>query len=210
MIDTILTEESNLKALEISNTILEKTFHHHYHILYDLRTLLGEDKKTYVEIGTYAGGSASLVSSHPYQTESYSIDIGYPINPEIPKANVQKYKNKDNDWTYILGDSQKVETLNKLKTYVDGIDILFIDGDHSANGVNIDFNLYSPLVKSGGYLWFDDYLDFKYSPQVKPAVDNIVNEIDKNVWEVIGMIPNKYGSKPKEKENLNGFLLRRK
>ena len=91
MIDNLLTEESNLKVLNISNTMENMTFHHHYHILYDLRTLMGPHKKVYVEIGAYAGGSASLIASHPYQTECYSIDLGQPINPEVSKRNVERF-----------------------------------------------------------------------------------------------------------------------
>ena len=53
MIDNLLTEESNLKVLNISNTMENMTFHHHYHILYDLRTLMGPHKK--VSFFTYAG-----------------------------------------------------------------------------------------------------------------------------------------------------------
>lgn len=209
MIESILTEESNLKVLNISDTMENKTFHHHYHILYDLRTLLGPHKRVYVEIGAYAGGSASLVTSHPYPTECYSIDLGQPINPEIPKRNVEKFKNPNNSWEYIQGNSQLPATVNKLRDMVDGIDLLFIDGDHSSRGVRVDFNLYAPMVNKGGYLWFDDYLDFKHSPDVKPTVDEIVKNINTDIWEVIGLIPNKFGSKPKEKEHLNGFLLKK-
>lgn len=39
---------------------------------------------------------------------------------------------------------------------------------------------------------FDDYLDYKHSPEVKQAVDDIVNEIKlkKLPYEVIGSLPN--------------------
>jgi hypothetical protein len=46
-------------------------------------------------------------------------------------------------------------------------------------------------------------------PDVKPTVDDIVKNINTDVWEVIGLVPNKFGSKPKEKEYLNGFLLKK-
>lgn len=209
MIDSILTEESNLKVLNISNTMENKTFHHHYHILYDLRTLLGPHKKVYVEIGAYAGGSASLVASHIYPTECYSIDLGYPINPDIPKRNVERFKNPNNSWEYIQGNSQLQSTVNKLKEFVNGIDLLFIDGDHSSRGVSLDFNLYAPMVNKDGYLWFDDYFDFKYSPEVRPTVDEIVKNINTDIWEVIGLVLNKFESNPKENEYLNGFLLKK-
>jgi len=37
------------------------------------------------------------------------------------------------------------------------IDFLFIDGDHSIEGVQSDWNTFSPFVRSGGYVAFHDY-----------------------------------------------------
>jgi hypothetical protein len=38
-------------------------------------------------------------------------------------------------------------------------DFLFIDGDHSYAGVKRDFEMYSPLVKPGGWVGFHDIND---------------------------------------------------
>jgi predicted O-methyltransferase YrrM len=38
------------------------------------------------------------------------------------------------------------------------IDLLFIDGDHSYNGVKKDFTDYSPLVRKGGWIAFHDII----------------------------------------------------
>ena len=47
------------------------------------------------------------------------------------------------------------------------LDLLFIDGDHSQEGCAFDFENFSPLVKSGGYLLFHDF-DAK-RPEVGPT-----------------------------------------
>ena len=47
------------------------------------------------------------------------------------------------------------------------LDLLFIDGDHSQEGCAFDFENFSPLVKSGGYLLFLDF-DAK-RPEVGPT-----------------------------------------
>jgi predicted O-methyltransferase YrrM len=39
------------------------------------------------------------------------------------------------------------------------IDMLFIDGDHTYEGVKRDFELYRPLLKPGGIIAFHDVLD---------------------------------------------------
>jgi predicted O-methyltransferase YrrM len=36
------------------------------------------------------------------------------------------------------------------------VDFIFIDGDHSHDGVKRDFELYSPLVRKGGIIAFHD------------------------------------------------------
>ena len=38
----------------------------------------------------------------------------------------------------------------------DGLDILFVDGDHSYEGVKRDFEMYGPLVRNGGIIGFHD------------------------------------------------------
>jgi len=49
----------------------------------------------------------------------------------------------------ILGDSHSQETVDILKAKLDGrkIDLLFIDGDHSYDGVKRDWKLYEPFVR---------------------------------------------------------------
>src|SRR4051794_35035845 len=59
----------------------------------------------------------------------------------------------------LLGvDSHEQSTLERLTGLLGGsaIDFLFIDGDHSYEGVRRDFQLYAPLVRSGGVVAFHD------------------------------------------------------
>jgi predicted O-methyltransferase YrrM len=55
-------------------------------------------------------------------------------------------------------DSHRPETLAGIKEALQGkkLDLLFIDGDHRYEGVRRDFEMYSPLVRSGGLLAFHD------------------------------------------------------
>lgn len=203
----IITQESKELVEFISNNMESHTFHHHYHILYDLRTFLGKDPINYVEIGCFAGGSACLMTSHPYPTNCLSIDIGSPIPPEIAKANVAKYKKEHNTWEYFKGSSRNLSTINIVKNKFPVIDLLFIDGDHSYQAVIDDFYNYKDLVPVGGYIIFDDYLDFKHSPEVKPAVDHIVKELAPN-YEIIGTLKNEFKAKPASKELSNEFIIK--
>lgn len=182
-----ITEISLIKTNEIMSSMESHSFHNHFHILYDICNEFKQDI-TYLEIGCFAGGSASLVSSHHLVKNSYSIDLGFPISNNIPIKNVNKYKNKNCNYNYIEGDSKSIEIVNYVHTIIDTVDILYIDGDHSYNGVINDFKNYEKLVKNNGYLIFDDYHDYKFSPEVKSAVDFIVDNYSENKYEIIGSL----------------------
>jgi predicted O-methyltransferase YrrM len=55
-------------------------------------------------------------------------------------------------------DSHHLDTLQKLKQTLNDnkIDFLFLDGDHSYEGIKQDFEWYAPLVRSGGMIAFHD------------------------------------------------------
>jgi len=204
----IYTQTSLIEVETISNQINNQTFHHHYHILYDIANSYPTNYTlNYVEIGCYAGGSACLMLQRE-NTNVFSIDLGNPINPDIVRQNVNKHNKHNNNYNYIKGSSHDLEIFNKLIEYIDEIDILFIDGDHSRDGVILDFEMYSKLVKNGGYIIFDDYNDYQYSPQVKPAVDNIVSNL-KNSYNIIGTVKNTLGARPAELIDGNCFIMQK-
>lgn len=193
----------------ISDQINDQTFHHHYHILYDIGESYPKDYKlVYVEIGCYAGGSACLMLQRP-NTIVISIDLGHPIPFEIVHSNVSQLNTHHNTYHYLKGNSQSYEMVHNLQDIVSSIDILFIDGDHSYQGVINDFLLYEGLVRSGGYIVFDDYNDFKYSPEVRTAVDAIIPTI-KDRYEIMGTLPNIYNARPDWLKDGNDFIIRKK
>jgi len=84
---------------------------------------------TVVEIGVYKNQQRAH-----YQTFLNARYIGIDINPDFKPD--------------ICGDSSDPATLNRLGTMLqgDGIDLLFIDGDHNYGSVKRDYEMYSPLV----------------------------------------------------------------
>lgn len=193
LINIIKKSNSNEIVKDISKNMFGSTMHHHYHILYDIRTLLGDKPIIYTEIGTYNGGSASLMMQHPFKTEINCIDpLHLPgrNSLDILEQNIKKF-NKNN---YIVNIYQKFSTDTTLLQELDNkkfkTDILFIDGDHGHDGVMFDFTNYEKYVNPGGYIVFDDYMDYKDSPNVKLAVDHIVKNIDKTKYIDIGTLDN--------------------
>ena len=205
-----ITEESLLKLNEISQTMEGTTFHKHTHILYDIRTELGDKPITYLEIGSFAGGSVSLIASHKYPTNCFTLDLGEPINPEVVQRNVANFKNELSTFKYFQGNSQDINMVNHIKSEINEVDFLFIDGDHTTNGVINDFNNYVGLVKSGGYIAFDDYLDFQYSPEVHGAVNDIVSKLNHEEFYIIGALTYELLKDFTDFNANNIFLLKKK
>ena len=209
-----ITQLSLVMVRQIANDV--PTFHHHYHILFDIANTFGDKKINYMEIGAYAGASSCLMLQRP-NTTVISIDLGEPIPKAVVFENIINYKNNNNYYKYIQGNSQFQETKDKvIETlsnsrvlgYTNKIDLLFIDGDHSLDGVLNDFNLYKDLVNVGGYIVFDDYYDNVHSPDVKKALDEIILPNLDN-FEIIGTFENSLGAYPSELKDGNCYVIKR-
>lgn len=187
ILEEIKISKSASLMKQLSDEMEGETFHHHQHILYDVRTLLGEkEEKTYLEIGSYNGGSMSLMLQHPYQTKLYCIDpmVATKNQKEILHTNLKRFNKHGRKCSLLQHFSQDLDVLNSLREQEVKIDIIFIDGDHAEKAVYLDFFLYLEFLNDTGVVLFDDYNDFKYSPGVKPAVDKIENQV-KNYFHVI-------------------------
>ena len=209
LVNEINKSRSDLIVAKISQEMIGKTFHHHYHLLYDLRTLLGPTSKNYMEIGVFNGGSLSLMLQHPYKTNLVGIDLfAFEGQFEAVQNNIARFNSYSRNIVIHKENSHSTEFIEKLKQENCKVDLLFIDGDHSYNGATLDFELFSQFVKSGGYIVFDDYKDSVYSPEVKPAVDDIVKKIE-NDYEIIGTFPNFIGAFPDSVKEFNEFIIRK-
>lgn len=64
----------------------------------------------------------------------------------------------------VRGNSRDPETVARVKSAIGGpVDFLFIDGDHTHDGVSGDFQLYGPLVRENGLVAFHDIVDGPFS-----------------------------------------------
>lgn len=78
----------------------------------------------------------------------------------------------------IRGDSHQPEMVARLKTILPGdgkVDFLFIDGDHTYEGVKKDFEMYSGLVRAGGLIIFHDIV--KHPAELNCQVDRFWQEV---------------------------------
>jgi cephalosporin hydroxylase len=61
----------------------------------------------------------------------------------------------------LSGDSHDGETRERVAEVLAGeqLDFLFIDGDHTYEGVKLDYQMYQPFVRPGGWIAFHDIVD---------------------------------------------------
>lgn len=210
---------STIEALDklrfIQNKIQERSFHEATHILYDLRTHLGDRPAKYLEIGSYTGISASLVMSHPFPTHATLVD---PC--KLPRRHFQGTMDQEstirkNIEQIVRSKGCKLRRLWDLNVgfsptalpFRETFDIIFIDGDHSTKGVWADYNNTINLLRPGGFMVFDDYLDWKSSREVRPAVDNIAKITD---LIPIGTLRNIHGIHPQVNSSfINEYIFQK-
>jgi len=203
MLNNLLSLHKNSNSInilrDVNKNISGRKFHESTYILYDLRSLLDNKEKTYLEIGSYIGSSASLIMQNKFKTNLICIDpcvldkSHYKEElSQVQVLNNNLTRNNINNYNFCVYPkfSQDTELLQELKNKNTKVDILFIDGDHSYDAVIRDWNNYMDFVNYGGFICFDDYYDDIYSPEVRPAVDYIVKNLNKDIYEVIGSIEN--------------------
>jgi UDP-galactose transporter len=208
--------ETALSALRsIQERIQERSFHEATHILYDLRTHLGNRPAKYLEIGSYTGISSSFMLSHPFptyatlvdpcvlSTEHFrgSLDQESTIRKNLASIVPNYPCNLTRPWDLHVGFSPAALPVGET------FDIIFIDGDHSAKGVWADYNNTINLLRPGGFMVFDDYLDWQSSGAVRGAVDNIAKITD---LIPIGSPQNIHGIHPQvHASSINEFIFQK-
>jgi predicted O-methyltransferase YrrM len=122
---------------------------------------------TVVEIGSYLGASTSFITkgidsqsliycvdtwgNHAMKYDETDVDGSEKNTYPIFRKNTQRWKRK-----IVMLQGWSKDMFYKLKVLTSRIDFLFIDGDHSYEGVSEDWRLYSTLLKKGSIVAFHD------------------------------------------------------
>jgi predicted O-methyltransferase YrrM len=122
-----------------------------------LLQILRRDPPRYVcEIGTASGGTLFLLTQvcRP-DALLLSVDLGLSVERCLVHRRFVSGKQRI---VSIRGDSRTPETFARVRSLLRGhpLDLLFIDGDHSYEGVKADFVNFGPLVRPGGLIVLHD------------------------------------------------------
>jgi len=161
-----------------------------------------------MEIGTAVGGNLFLFCQIAAEDATIiSVDLpggkfggGYPIWRKFLYKFFPFGKQR---LSLIRGDSHADSTRRKIRGIMKDkqIDFLFIDGDHTYEGVKKDFNMYGPFVRTDGLIAFHDIVPHqknsdcgvdRFWQEIKLRYDSV--EIVRNwdqQWAGIGLIRKK-------------------
>lgn len=139
------------------------------------------NKGSLLEIGSGFGDSARFFAKAKPNWIIYSVDVYGTLSEYKYGAQMRDFKE--------MVEKTRFEYPNILWMVHDSftmpwelmVDVLYIDGDHRYDAVKKDFERYSPFVKPGGFILFDDYGRDTELIQVQNFIDN---EIDKRMWAV--------------------------
>jgi predicted O-methyltransferase YrrM len=173
-----------MRKNEIINIIEDRICHHRVRFLNILVTYLGSlDIKinNYLEIGVHNGCSMGYILQSKYKIDNcYGIDLFEDsfYNDKLIMNNIyknlQKLNKNNNNISLFKGNSQSENVMKKLSG--NKFDIIFIDGDHSYDGVKKDFEIYYNLLSDNGIMIFDDYNKSNNNKGVYKLINEIINK----------------------------------
>jgi predicted O-methyltransferase YrrM len=189
----LLTNTSDELTNRIEENIEGRCCHHKVIVLKFIRDFFTNRIMQYLEIGVHNGTSMSYVLNSSSPIVAIGVDLfedtyGYyqdhdHINIKQSKSNIEKNNPYKYPFTLIKGNAWNDNTFNQVKQNLQGrlVELLFIDGDHSYEGIKKDFSIYSTLVASGGFIVLDDY-----EPRY-PDILKFVSEINMDEYIVLGV-----------------------
>lgn len=126
-----------------------------------------------VEIGTWHGGSLYYWLKYAQRdAHIISVDTG-PASwgPPEPDFDTSKWFDWVPEGVYLhkITGNSRAQDVQAQVGYLcpEGIDWLFIDGDHSYEGAKFDFETYGPKVNEGGVICFHDLITPAGQPHIQ-------------------------------------------
>lgn len=145
----------------------------------------------FLEIGTNQGGTF-------YAWTCACETPGVRVSIDIPhgKFGTQNYNERarnnvlsgyPGDCLFISGSSHDKGNLRMAERFLNGreLDFLFIDGDHTEQGVTKDLKLYKHLVKKNGWIGFHDIKPSDYHHSNECFVDVLWSKLSGNKVEFV-------------------------
>lgn len=116
------------------------------------------EPRTVVEIGTFLGGTL-YVWTRALDSTRRVVSVDRPVWTELVherRRELYPTFSAATDIDVVYGDSHGDATYEAVRERVDDVDLLFVDGDHSYEGVREDFETYRDLLGNDGVVALHD------------------------------------------------------
>ena len=120
-----------------------------------------------VELGTFKGDFAALILQKCQPKKLYLVDI------DCQHVRTRFAAEIDSGIVVCL----EGRTSDMVSSVPNDIDYLYVDADHSRAGVTQDLHLYTPKVKSSGFVGLNDYTLFDWVQGVEYGVKHAVHDL---------------------------------
>ena len=161
-----------------------------------LDTSIGERLINFLEVGTYDGRNAAELAAYLAKEKDgivlryYGFDMWEDMTEEIWKVEISKRRRppsreyvakflvgKVGSFQLIQGDTR----YTLLAAAIPKVDLIFIDGGHSAETVSSDFAAASGMLEDGGVIVMDDWYSNRDDVGARVVTDNLAKM---NEWVV--------------------------
>jgi autotransporter strand-loop-strand O-heptosyltransferase len=173
-IEEVIKESYDLGMLQNHKEILEAS-----------RFFKSLNVKNFMEIGTDQGGTFAVWGKLSKDKDGIRISVDLPhgpygVNTYDPVRRDEYLKSLGTNVTTIHGSSHSEEIKEKVKEILNGelLDFLFIDGDHTYEGVKQDYYMYKEFVKDGGWIGFHDTKNTEFHRNANCRVDLLWSELE--------------------------------
>lgn len=188
-VDRILAEAAAVQPLRSQKNVL-------LHLLGELNDV-ADVPGDVLEIGSFKGKTTVFLS---HAIEALNLDKRlYTVDPYTNEASEVGCSDEDINSAYgtFHRETDDLDNHEHVRAYSDEalsrfedttFSLVFVDGDHTYDGVMADYRNYAPLLADGGIMVFDDYANPQW-PGVGRAVKTIVDEgdlsVDRRMWKTI-------------------------
>lgn len=168
---------------------------HEFEIESFLQLIQNKEINNVLEIGSKLGGTLYLWRRLAKGIVA-SIDLpggkygGWIMNDHPYLGNCLKKRNsffKKFQVNMISGNSTDIKIIKKTNTLFKDktIDLLFLDGDHTYDGIKADYENYKHLMSKNGIIAFHDIVDSEHHKYLNVGVNKFWNELEGNKTEII-------------------------